>query len=194
MSLIDAIGKKLPKTFNAISGMSNDAKILADDAIDLASYHARDMGRAARQAAADTNAAMHNMVSDMGYSANEMNDTMGYHLGEIRKAVSEDINENIRQAKLSARNTYNKARQPGVDYILKGKDGYGTGRAKRLGIEVDADGFVNRNVTNMDIAKGVFLHEDGSLNKTRAALASVGAVLGTAGVARIGFNTVEGNY
>lgn len=205
MGVSEIVGKRIPKAYGAFKAMVSDAAYYRDEALGLASYHAKDMGKAAREGAQSVvndakNAAKavkngaQNLAADTKTTAAEHHENLSYHISEIKKGITEDIQANKYNAELKARKLYNDMRQPGVDYILKGKDGYGTGRAARLGIEVDAEGYVNRNVTNADIAKGLFLHEDGSFNKTRMALASVGAALGTAGVARVGINAVNGDY
>lgn len=198
MGVGEIVGKRIPKAYGAFKAMMSDAAYYRDEALGLASYHAKDMGKAAREGAQSVvndakNAAKavkdgaQNLAADTKTVATEHHENLSYHISEIGKGLAEDA----KMAKIKAKIAL---RQPGVDYILKGKNGYGTGRAKRLGIDVDVDGNVNRDVTNADIAKGLFLHEDGSFNKTRMALASVGAALGTAGIARVGINAINGDY
>ena len=65
-------------------------------------------------------------------------------------------------------------KRAGTENIIGKKGAWkNTGRSKRLGIEVDSDGFVNREITAKDMVKGAFLNENGSINKTRAAAAGV---------------------
>lgn len=77
------------------------------------------------------------------------------------------------------------------------------GRGKRLGLTAEAAYNANgaykavniKGELDMEqVLKGSFLNDNGSINKTRTALAAVGATLGTAAAARVGMNMVEGNY
>ena len=75
-----------------------------------------------------------------------------------------------------------------IDKNIIGAGGRGaktTARMKRLGLEFDSDSYINRDITNMDRLKSVFMKENGDYGKKRIAAGIAGSYMGLSAAGRV---------
>ena len=83
--------------------------------------------------------------------------------------------------------------------VKKGGVWQATPKGKKLGINPDIDGFVDKNITNMQRAKSFLLNDDGRYSKARIAGAAAGGFMGVSAAGRIAsggglYRDSEGNF
>lgn len=86
------------------------------------------------------------------------------------------------------------------DFLVKeGGVWQATPKGKKLGINPDVDGFVDKDITNMQRAKSLLLNDDGKYSKARIAGAAAGGLMGMSAAGRIAsggglYRDSDGNF
>ena len=161
----------MSRAINAIKGMSNHAKVLLGMSEDMASQAATIMGNDARNIARGVRGDA-NEAFDNAYNTLQQNYGFRYNTeADKLRAMSYARRQLERKGQ-----SYNLAEQ--------------ATNMENIPLGSRADVTLGQRIGTFFSAPDA----TGNYDKTRLALAAVGGVLGTAAVARVGMNAVEGNY